>query len=41
MSILENPSLYEITDIEYAADLPSHKYGSAFSIRPDLNDSDD
>jgi hypothetical protein len=32
MSILDNPTIYKITDLEYAADLPSHKYGSAFNI---------
>ncbi len=31
-SIVENPDKFEKTEVEYAADLPSSKYGSAFTI---------
>ena len=35
MSILENSTRFPETDLEYAADLPSHKYGSAFPVNAD------
>ncbi|EGR33188.1 JmjC domain protein, partial [Ichthyophthirius multifiliis] len=37
-SIVENPSHFQNVIVEYAADLPSQKYGSAFPKQPTQND---
>jgi hypothetical protein len=38
-SILENPDSFDKVEVEYAADLPSSKYGSAFPMKEYWDDN--